>query len=102
MTDPAGIYAADPLMRKVQLGVDVQFFISNDKVGRYLIEQAHAARISALEDLANIEVTPQSLDAIRELQWRAKIPDMFLQWLDEALSEAHSAEETILLEEAAE
>lgn len=97
MTDIAGIYANDPLMRAVALSVDVTHFITHDKVGQYLMSRALESRVQALEELANIN--PTDKEGIRELQWKARIPDMFQEWLQEAMAAGTSAEETIQLEE---
>jgi len=97
MVDIAREYANDPHMRTVQLGVDTVHFISKDKVGKYLIERAHKDRIEALEALASIRHNDS--EQILALQWQAKIPDLFLRWLDEAISASIAAEEQIVLEE---
>ena len=99
MTDTSGVYANDPLMRAVSLSIDVNHFITFDKVGIYLMERALDYRAQALEDLANADAT--NADAIREIQWRARVPDLFQDWLQEALAAGTSAEETIQLEEQA-
>jgi hypothetical protein len=99
MTDIAGIYANDPLMRAVSLSVDVTHFITQDKVGSYLMNRALECRVQALEELAM--VNPTDLEAIRQLQWKARIPDLFHEWLQEAMAAGTSAEETIQLEEQA-
>jgi len=97
MTDIAGIYANDPLMRAVSLSVEVAHFTTQDKVGRYLMDRALECRVQALEELATID--PSSADAIRDLQWKARVPDLFQEWLQEAMAAGASAEETIQLEE---
>ena len=99
MTDIAGIYASDPLMRAVSLSIEVTHFITQDKVGRYLIDRALECRVQALEELAMAD--PTNPDGIRELQWKARIPDLFQEWLQEAMAAGTSAEETIQLEEQA-
>ncbi len=96
--DLAGIYASDPLMRAVQLSIDTEHFITHDKIGQYLVERAHECRIIALESLA--EVDPEQTEAVRKLQNDAKIPALFLRWLDEAIANGEAAETTIKLEEA--
>lgn len=97
MTDIAGVYANDPLMRAVSLSVDVTHFLTQDKVGLYLMEKALESRVQALEELAQAD--PTNADLIRELQWKARIPDLFQEWLQESLAAGTSAEETIQLEE---
>ncbi len=97
MTDIANIYANDPAMRTVSLGLDVQHFISQDKVGLYLLERAHQDRIDALEELVKVDPTDQT--AITALQWKAKIPDMFVTWIAEAIALGEAAETTIAVED---
>lgn len=99
MVDITGEYKNDPQMRAVSLGVEITHFIEFDPVGKYLVERAHQARIDALEELA---IAPaHDYHHLVELQAKARIPDLFLSWLDEALAAAAAAEETIKLEEAA-
>jgi hypothetical protein len=99
MTDTAGIYANDPLMRAVALSIDVEHFLTHDKVGSYLMLRAIESRADALEELAQVSAT--DYERIRELQWQARIPDLFQAWLQEAKAAGMSAEETIQLEEQA-
>jgi hypothetical protein len=97
MVDIAGQYRNDPHMRAVSLGLDTEHFVSNDKVGKYLVEKAHQKRIEALEALALSD--PMDSAEILRLQWQARVPDLFLQWLDEAIGEGRAMEEIILQEE---
>ena len=99
MTDTAGVYATDPLMQRVQLGVNIDHFIKHEPIGRYLIEKAKLCRTDALERLAVTD--PEDSSAVRKLQWEAKIPDLLLEWLEVALSEAEAAEEQIRFEDVA-
>ena len=99
MTDTAGIYAADPLMQVVQLGVNTEHFIEHDPIGRYLIERAKQSRVETLEKLAAVD--PTDVKLITALQNDARIPDLLLSWLDEALANAEAAEEQIRAEDIA-
>jgi len=98
MTDLAGKYKNDPSMRAVSLGLDVAHFVEHDKVGQYLVEKAHSCRIEALEGLATAD--PTDARTMIKLQWEARIPDMFLAWLDEAIANGRAQEEIILIEES--
>jgi hypothetical protein len=40
------------------------------------------------------------VEDITRLQWEARIPDLFLRWLDEAIADGRAAEEIILQEDA--
>lgn len=93
MTDIAGKYEADPAMRAVALGLDAEHFIQNTDIGKYLVNRAHADRVSALEELAS--VNPTDMVSIIGLQMKARIPDLFLAWLDEAIANGIAEEEII-------
>jgi len=95
--DLTGEYPNDPDMKQVQLGLDVMHFTTYDKVGIYLIERAHQDRVAALEDLVNVD--PNDTAEVRRLQWQAKIPEMFLAWLEQAIDAAVNAEIKIAEEE---
>jgi hypothetical protein len=99
MTDTAGIYANDPLMRTVALSIDVEHFLTHDKVGAYLMHCAIESRADALEELAQAD--PTDHERIRQLQWKARVPDLFQAWLQEAKAAGLGAEEAIQLEEQA-
>lgn len=97
MTDIANEYAADPQMRAVSLGLDTEHFITHDKVGIYLVEKAHQCRVNALEGLAVAD--PDDAKLITKLQNAAKIPALFLEWLDQAIANGKAEEENIAIEE---
>jgi hypothetical protein len=98
MVDITGKYRTDPHMRAVSIGIDTEHFITHDKTGQYLVEKAHECRINALEELVNVD--PTNATGVLELQWKARIPDLFMQWLDQAIAEGRAAEEIILQEES--
>ena len=92
-------YENDPQLNAVSLGLDVEHFIStHDRLGQYLVERAHQKRIDALEALVGI--CPTKTEEIRKLQWEARIPDMLLSWLDEAIAAGKMAEAAIEVEDS--
>lgn len=95
MTDVANIYAADPQMRAVALGLDAAHFIEHTSLGKHLVDMAHQHRVDALEALSTVD--PTDSHKIRELQNDARIPDLFLKWLDEAIANGVAEEENIQL-----
>lgn len=97
MTDVANEYAADPQMKAVALGLEAAHFIEHTSLGKHLVDRAHQCRIQALEALAVIN--PYEISKVQDLQVQAKIPDLFLSWLDEAIANGAAAEENIALEE---
>jgi hypothetical protein len=99
MTDLAAKYQNDPLMRAVVLSTDVEHFINHNKVGMYLMARAVESRADALEKFAHVD--PFQAKAVLALQWEQKIPDLFIQWLEEALAAGREAEEQIRIEDEA-
>ena len=99
MTDLAAKYQNDPLMRAVVLSADVEHFLYHDKVGMYLMDRAVNTRAEALERFADVD--PFKPDEILALQWKQKVPDLFIQWLEEALAAGKEAEEQIRIEDEA-
>ena len=93
MVDITGKYESDPSMRAVSLGLDTEHFINDNGIGRYLVSRAHSDRIQALEDLA--VHNPTDTVGIIGLQMKARIPDLFLAWLDEAIANGIAEEEII-------
>jgi len=92
-------FSRDPAFRTAQLGIEVDRFISEyDKIGNYLVERAHQCRIEATEKLAAVD--PTDSEKIRQLQMDYKIPDLFNQWLGEAILSGQAAEESIKAEES--
>jgi hypothetical protein len=97
MVDIAALYKNDPELRAVSLGVEVQNYVQHEKIGQYLVERAHESRAAALEALAVID--PMDFKAVAQLQWQARIPDLFVAWLDEAVVNGSAAEENIRMAE---
>ena len=93
MSEMKGVYAGDPLLEAAKLGLKAENFIQRDSLGKYLVERAHQSRIQALEGLAACD--PTDVEAVRKLQWKAMIPDLFHSWLREAIADGISAEESI-------
>jgi hypothetical protein len=84
-------YENDPLFRTMALAADVEHFISHDSVGQYLMARAIQDRADALEGLA--EVNAINAEAVIELQWKARVPQLFMAWLNEALANGVAAEQ---------
>jgi hypothetical protein len=97
MVDIANEYKNDPQFRTVAIGLDTDHFITHNKVGIYLVERAQQCRVRALEELT--EIDPYNGRAILEAQYRAKIPDLFLTWLEEAIANGINEEEIIKSED---
>lgn len=91
-------FSGDPQMEAAAIGVEAEYFITNTRLGRYLIERAHSMRVAALEALATVD--PTDAKAVREYQNAAKVTDLFVQWLDEAIASGQAAGEIIKAEEA--
>ena len=96
--DSADVYANDPLYQAASLGVDVRHFIEKDKVGKYLVKCANQHRDAALLQLGIVD--PTDTIKIMALQWDVKMPELFLAWLDEAMTRGDVAQETIEIEDS--
>jgi hypothetical protein len=90
-------YKNDALFQKAALGIDVEDFIYNDKIGIYLVAKAEESRQAAVE--AWTIADPTDIELIRKLQWQYRVPDLFLMWLSQAMSEGKIAEHNIVQEE---
>ncbi len=87
----------DPGVRVVSIGLATEHFVTRNEVGTYLVEKAHQDRAQALENLAVAD--PADVLGIRKLQNDAKIPELFLTWLDEAVANGLNAERAINIED---
>jgi hypothetical protein len=72
------------LRGKVAFGLDVEAFM-NGSIGKYLQRRAQEQIDGAAELLKR--VSPDSPQAIRELQNQVRVAEMFLDWLGEAVTE---------------
>jgi hypothetical protein len=91
MTDTAGVYASDPILRAVQIGLEAKHFIEHDPLGKHLVQRAESSRQQALEALSICN--PFNAQEVAELQWQSRIPELFLAWLDEAIARGQEAEQ---------
>ena len=98
MTDLANEYANDPQMRAVAIGLEAQHFMDHTMLGRHLRDKAEEMRQQALEALSIADPTDEKL--IRDLQMDAKIPGLFLAWINIAVANGIAEEENIALEES--
>jgi len=82
----------DILFAEAKLGVQIREFL-NTPVGKYVSGRAEKSREEAFTTW--MSCNPQDAETIRELQFRARVPDLVMQWLDQAMSQAIHAEETL-------
>tara|TARA_S200000501_G_scaffold100841_1_gene94352 strand:- start:2843 stop:3118 length:276 start_codon:yes stop_codon:yes gene_type:complete len=82
----------DLLLAEARLGLQTQEFLKSP-VGKFIAGRALKAKQEAFEAWVNVE--PCDEDAIRELQFRARLPQIIISWLDEAINQAQHAEETL-------
>ena len=82
----------DLLLAEARLGLHTQEFLKSP-VGKFIAGRALKAKQEAFEAWVNVE--PCDEDAIRELQFRARLPQIIISWLDEAINQAQHAEETL-------
>ena len=82
----------DLLFAEINLGKQIKVFWSSP-VGRYLKGRAIKSQEEAFE--AWMSVNPEDKETIMELQFRARLPDLFMQWIEQALNQAKHAEDTL-------
>ena len=87
------------LYEQAALGIDVQSFLRTP-VGIYLERRAKEHRQNALEQLSSVHCG-QSVEILR-LQYEARIPELFMQWLSEAIASGFIAEAQLNEQEAIE
>jgi hypothetical protein len=80
------------LIAEARLGLQTKEFLKSP-VGKFITGRALKAKQEAFEAWINIE--PCEEEAIRELQFRARLPQIVIAWLDEAINQAKYAEETL-------
>ena len=80
------------LIAESRLGSQTKEFLKSP-VGRFIAGRALKAKEEAFEAWINVE--PCDEDAIRELQFRARLPQIVISWLDEAINQAKHADETL-------
>jgi hypothetical protein len=80
------------LIAEARLGLQTKEFLKSP-VGKFIAGRALKAKQEAFDAWINIE--PCEEEAIRELQFRARLPQIVMTWLDEAINQAKYAEETL-------
>ena len=79
----------DPKPAIAVFGGEVEYFVQNDPIGRYLIEKAKREVTEALEALGDAD--PDDAAAVRKIQHRLRVARSVPKWLGEAIEEGHSA-----------
>lgn len=82
-----------PQYEKAVFGREVEQFIEEDRIGRYLVEKARKQAQEAMEKL--VEVDPTNTGAIMKLQFQATVANRVAGWLGEAVSEGRQALDVI-------
>jgi len=82
----------DLLYAEAKLGVQCKEFLKTP-VGKLIIGRAEKAHEEAFE--AWIGCDPNDPESIRELQFRARLPLLISQWLEQAINQATLAEENL-------
>jgi hypothetical protein len=80
------------LIAEARLGSQAKDFLKSP-VGQFIAGRALKAKQEAFEAWMNVE--PHDEEAIRELQFRARLPQLVVRWLEEAINQAKHAEETL-------
>jgi hypothetical protein len=80
------------LIAEARLGLQTKEFLKSP-VGKFIAGRALKAKQEAFEAWINIEPCDEA--TIRELQFRARLPQIVISWLDEAINQAQHAEATL-------
>ena len=86
--DPAGEIAV--------FGREVEIFIEEDPIGKYLIERARQDIQEAQDDL--LDVDPSKVEDVRKLQFKASVANRVRVWLGEAIQNGRAAAAQLQLE----
>ena len=89
MVDPED-GALDPKMETAVFGREVEHFIDEDPIGRYIIDRAKADLAEASEKL--LEVDPSDAPKIAALQLDARVAQRVRGWLKEAIQNGRDAQ----------
>lgn len=83
----------DPKLEMAIFGREVEEFIENDRIGRYLVSKAMEDIQSAATDLLTVD--PNDTAKIREIQNRAAVANAVRGWLGQAVSDGQNAAQAI-------
>ncbi len=81
------------LQREVALGIEVEVFMKS-VAGRYLAAKANTEREEALEAFKSVD--PENAKAIRALQNKVAVAEMFLLWTGELVTAGENAATTFI------
>ena len=73
----------DPRLEEAVFGREVEEFLTNDRIGQYLVAQARKDSEEAATALLTAE--PTDFNRIRELQFKGRLPAIVTQWLANAI-----------------
>lgn len=79
----------EQMRAEVAFGLDVQQFMTTS-MGKYLTQRAQIEIDDAKDGL--VDVDPEDHRAVRELQNKAKVASMFLEWMGEAVTTGEMAQ----------
>ena len=88
-----GEQAEDPKFEQAIFGREVEHFVTEDRIGKYLIDKARMDLETAYAAL--IEVDPTDVRAIAAYQLNARVANRVREWLREAIESGHAAEVAI-------
>lgn len=87
------------LFNRATLGLDFEEF-RDTRIGQHLLELAAEYKRQALDQLAKAD--PEDPKQIRVWQNQVQVSDMFVTWLDAAITDGRNAHEQLKLDEAEE
>lgn len=86
---PAEEPGPDPRIEEAVLGRDVERFLEEDPIGKYIAERARADSEEARAALLICD--PTDTTRVRELQFKGRLPELVVGWLGAAIENGRAA-----------
>jgi hypothetical protein len=83
----------DPKLEEAVFGEEVRRFLSEDRIGRYIVAKAAGQVESSLLELK--EVDPEDPKLIRSIQTKIRVAESVVGWLAEAIDNGERAKQIL-------
>lgn len=83
----------DPNMERAVFGAEVERFLAEDRIGRFIVEKAAAEVQDALLELKDVE--PNDPTRIRAIQSRIRVAESVVGWLAGAVDDGLRARQIL-------
>lgn len=79
----------DPKLEQAVFGEEVRRFLTEDRIGRYIVAKAGAAMENGVMLLKDVD--PDDPKAIRDIQFKIRVAEAVMGWLGEAIDDGERA-----------